>query len=155
MQLPPCSRRVNCLPQRFLGSGSCTLLRAAQLVMRRQRRGPASCTLELMLSLSERPCHQLLQYTWLPGPAGEPKAIPWSHVAPIRCAIDAWAHQDVRRGDVVAWPTNLGGLAAPKSTASALGPVFLALRLSRNLGLDFPNGRVVAALPLVHAWPLS
>jgi hypothetical protein len=40
--------------------------------------------------------------------AGEPKAIPWTHVTPIRCGVDAWAQQDVRRGDVAAWPTNLG-----------------------------------------------
>ena len=30
-----------------------------------------------------------------------------------RCAVDAWAQQDVRRGDVVAWPTNLGWMMGP------------------------------------------
>lgn len=39
--------------------------------------------------------------------AGEPKAIPWTHVTPIRAATDAFAQIDVRRGDVFAWPTNL------------------------------------------------
>lgn len=27
--------------------------------------------------------------------------------------MDAWAQQDVRRGDVVAWPTNLGWMMGP------------------------------------------
>lgn len=44
---------------------------------------------------------------------GEPKAIPWSHVTPIKCASDAFFHQDVRRGDVLAWPTNLGWMMGP------------------------------------------
>lgn len=40
--------------------------------------------------------------------AGEPKAVVWSHVTPIRCGVDAWAHHDLRPGAVAAWPTNLG-----------------------------------------------
>ena len=52
--------------------------------------------------------------------AGEPKAIPWTHVTPIRCGIDAWAQQDVRRGDVVAWPTNLGWMMGPWLLYAAL-----------------------------------
>jgi hypothetical protein len=43
--------------------------------------------------------------------AGEPKAIPWTHVTPIRAATDAFAQIDVRRGDVMAWPTNLVSLS--------------------------------------------
>lgn len=42
------------------------------------------------------------------GTSGEPKAIPWSHVTPLRCAANAHFHQDVRPGDVVCWPTNMG-----------------------------------------------
>ena len=41
------------------------------------------------------------------GTTGEPKAIPWTHVTPIRSAIDGLAHHDIRPGDVVCWPTNL------------------------------------------------
>lgn len=31
---------------------------------------------------------------------GEPKAIPWTHVTPLRCAADGWAHQDIQPGQV-------------------------------------------------------
>ncbi len=47
------------------------------------------------------------------GTTGEPKAIPWTHVTPIKAAADGRLHQDVRRGDVVAWPTNLGWMMGP------------------------------------------
>lgn len=40
--------------------------------------------------------------------AGEPKAIPWTHVAPLRCAADSWANMDLRARDVLTWPTSLG-----------------------------------------------
>ncbi len=52
--------------------------------------------------------------------AGEPKAIPWTHVTPIRCGADAWAHQDVRPGDTIAWPTNLGWMMGPWLLYAAL-----------------------------------
>ncbi len=54
------------------------------------------------------------------GLAGEPKAIPWTHVTPIRCGVDGWAQQDVRRGNVVAWPTNLGWMMGPWLLYAAL-----------------------------------
>lgn len=47
------------------------------------------------------------------GTTGEPKAIPWSHTTPIKCAMDAYYHHDIRAGDVVAWPTNLGWMMGP------------------------------------------
>lgn len=47
------------------------------------------------------------------GTTGDPKAIPWSHTTPIKCAADGWLHQDIRNGDVVAWPTNLGWMMGP------------------------------------------
>ena len=49
----------------------------------------------------------------MPFLAGEPKAIPWSHTTPLRCAANAFFHQDVRRGDVVCWPTNMGWMLGP------------------------------------------
>ena len=52
--------------------------------------------------------------------AGEPKAIPWTHVTPIRCGVDAWAQQDIRPGDVAAWPTNLGWMMGPWVLYAAL-----------------------------------
>lgn len=47
------------------------------------------------------------------GTTGEPKAIPWYHTTPIKSAIDGFIHQDVQRGDVCCWPTNLGWMMGP------------------------------------------
>ena len=47
------------------------------------------------------------------GTTGAPKAIPWTHITPIKCAADGWLHHDIRPGDVVAWPTNLGWMMGP------------------------------------------
>ena len=47
------------------------------------------------------------------GTTGDPKAIAWTHLTPIKAAADGWAHQDLRKGDVVAWPTNLGWMMGP------------------------------------------
>jgi acetyl-CoA synthetase len=54
------------------------------------------------------------------GTTGEPKAIPWNHTTPIKCASDACLHHDVRPGDVLAWPTNLGWMMGPWLIYSAL-----------------------------------
>jgi acetyl-CoA synthetase len=47
------------------------------------------------------------------GTTGDPKAIPWTHLTPIKCAMDGHFHQDIQRGDVVAWPTNIGWMMGP------------------------------------------
>jgi len=47
------------------------------------------------------------------GTTGDPKAIPWSHVTPVKCAMDGRFHQDIHPGDVVAWPTNIGWMMGP------------------------------------------
>ncbi|MBT5328916.1 MAG: AMP-binding protein [Gemmatimonadetes bacterium] len=47
------------------------------------------------------------------GTTGAPKALPWTHIHPIKCGADAHYHQDVHPGDVVAWPTNLGWMMGP------------------------------------------
>jgi len=54
------------------------------------------------------------------GTTGEPKAIPWTHITPIKAAADGWAHHDIRPGDVVAWPTNLGWMMGPWLIYAAL-----------------------------------
>ena len=54
------------------------------------------------------------------GTTGDPKAIPWSHVTPIRCGSDAFAHHDIRERDVVCWPTNLGWMMGPWLLYAAL-----------------------------------
>jgi acetyl-CoA synthetase len=47
------------------------------------------------------------------GTTGDPKAIPWTHETPLKCAMDAHFHHDVRPGDVLAWPTSLGWMMGP------------------------------------------
>ena len=47
------------------------------------------------------------------GTTGDPKAIPWTHQTPIKCAMDGHFHHDIQRGDVVAWPTNIGWMMGP------------------------------------------
>jgi len=54
------------------------------------------------------------------GTTGEPKAIPWNHTTPIKCAADAWLHHNVKQGDVLAWPTNLGWMMGPWLIFAAL-----------------------------------
>ncbi|MBI4161080.1 MAG: AMP-binding protein, partial [Acidobacteria bacterium] len=47
------------------------------------------------------------------GTTGDPKAIPWTHATPIKCAMDALLHHDLRPGEAVVWPTNLGWMMGP------------------------------------------
>jgi acetyl-CoA synthetase len=47
------------------------------------------------------------------GTTGEPKAIPWTHLCPIKCAADAHFHHDVQPGEILAWPTSLGWMMGP------------------------------------------
>lgn len=47
------------------------------------------------------------------GTTGDPKAIPWSQTVPIKCAADGMWHHDIRSGDVVVWPTNIGWMMGP------------------------------------------
>jgi len=47
------------------------------------------------------------------GTTGEPKAIPWTHLTPIKAAMDGRYHHDIHSDDIVAWPTNLGWMMGP------------------------------------------
>lgn len=72
------------------------------------------------------------------GTTGDPKAIPWTHTTPIKCAADGYLHQDIKPGDVVAWPTNLGWMMGPWLVFAALmnrGSV--ALYYGAPTGSDF------------------
>jgi acetyl-CoA synthetase len=54
------------------------------------------------------------------GTTGDPKAIPWTHLTPLKCAMDGHFHHDIRPGDVVAWPTNIGWMMGPWLIYAAL-----------------------------------
>eukprot|EP00271_Cylindrocystis_brebissonii_P005732 TRINITY_DN17960_c0_g1_i1.p1 TRINITY_DN17960_c0_g1~~TRINITY_DN17960_c0_g1_i1.p1 ORF type:complete len:762 (-),score=116.57 TRINITY_DN17960_c0_g1_i1:686-2971(-) len=72
------------------------------------------------------------------GTTGPPKAIPWSHTSPLKCGSDAWAHQDVRPGDVVAWPSSLGWMMGPWLVyAALLNGAAMALFVGSPLGRPF------------------
>ena len=47
------------------------------------------------------------------GTTADPKAIPWNHTTPIKAASDAYFHQNIKTGDILAWPTNLGWMMGP------------------------------------------
>ena len=47
------------------------------------------------------------------GTTGEPKAIPWTHLTPLKSAMDGHYHHDIHTDDVVAWPTNIGWMMGP------------------------------------------
>jgi hypothetical protein len=71
----------------------------------------------------------------LPCLQGEPKAIPWTHTTPLRCAVDGWSLQDIQSGDVLAWPTNLGWMMGPWLLyASLLNGATIALYQVRCMG---------------------
>ena len=65
--------------------------------------------------LSSVPLHSdaHLNILFSSGTTGDPKAIPWTHLTPIKSAMDGHFHHDIRAGDVVAWPTNLGWMMGP------------------------------------------
>ncbi|XP_031401457.1 probable acyl-activating enzyme 18, peroxisomal isoform X2 [Punica granatum] len=94
------------------------------------------------------------------GTTGEPKAIPWTQVSPIRCGADSWAHCDVRPGDVMCWPTNLGWVMGPILLYSCfLTGATLALYHGSPLGRGFgkfvqdAGVTVLGTVPsLVKAW---
>ncbi|XP_057781110.1 probable CoA ligase CCL12 [Salvia miltiorrhiza] len=72
------------------------------------------------------------------GTTGEPKAIPWTHLSPIRCAADSWTHLDLQSGDIVCWPTNLGWVMGPILLFSCfLSGAALALYHGSPLGRGF------------------
>lgn len=78
------------------------------------------------------------------GTTGEPKAIPWSHATPLRCAVDCFANLDLRSGDVLCWPTSLGWMMGAFSVFGALlNGACLALFDGAPLGRSF--GEFVSA----------
>lgn len=94
------------------------------------------------------------------GTTGTPKAIPWTHLTPIKAAADGWAHHDIHPGHVVAWPTNLGWMMGPWLIyASLLNDAAIALYEGNPGGAGFcrfvqdAGVTMLGVVPsLVRAW---
>ncbi|PIA53901.1 hypothetical protein AQUCO_00900461v1 [Aquilegia coerulea] len=94
------------------------------------------------------------------GTTGEPKAIPWTQLAPIRCAADSWGLCNCEAGDIFCWPTNLGWVMGPILLYSCfLSGTTLALYhgspLDRGFGKFIQDARVthLGTVPsLVKTW---
>ena len=72
------------------------------------------------------------------GTTGEPKAIPWTQITPIKCAADAHFHQNVQPGDVLVWPTNIGWMMGPWLIfASLLNRATMGLHCGAPTGREF------------------
>lgn len=108
------------------------------------------------------PCHPDAHTNILfsSGTTGEPKAIPWTHTTPIKCAADAYLHHDIHANDVLAWYTNLGWMMGPWLIyASLINKATIALYDGVPTGRDFggfvQNAKVsmLGVVPtLVRAW---
>ena len=86
------------------------------------------------------PCtvNETINVLFSSGTTGDPKAIPWSHLTPIKCAIDGYCHQNIKPGDVCAWPTNLGWMMGPWLIfASLINRATIALYEDAPMGAGF------------------
>ena len=94
------------------------------------------------------------------GTTGEPKAIPWMQVTPLRCAADAHFHVNIQTGDVLAWPTNLGWMMGPWLIfASLMNRAAMCLYYGAPTGREFgqfvqaAEATALGLVPnLVRAW---
>ncbi len=74
------------------------------------------------------------------GTTGTPKAIPWTHVTPLKCGMDAHFHHDVHAADVVSWPTSIGWMMGPWLIyASLLNRATMALYEGAPTDAAFPR----------------
>ncbi|MBA0707714.1 hypothetical protein Golax_019742 [Gossypium laxum] len=86
----------------------------------------------------EQPIEAFTNILFSSGTTGEPKAIPWTNESPLKAAADAWCHMDIRKGDIVAWPTNLGWMMGPWLVyASLLNGASMALYNGSPLSSGF------------------
>ncbi len=54
------------------------------------------------------------------GTTQDPKVIPWTQLTPIKCATDAYFHQDVHPDDVLTWTTGMGWMMGPWAIFAAM-----------------------------------
>jgi acetyl-CoA synthetase len=71
------------------------------------------------------------------GTTGDPKAIPWTHLTPIKAAMDGYFHQDIHQGDTVCWPTNIGWMMGPWLIYQLMNKATIALFYGAPGGAKF------------------
>ncbi|HEU4394849.1 MAG TPA: AMP-binding protein, partial [Planctomycetota bacterium] len=94
------------------------------------------------------------------GTTGDPKAIPWTHLTPLKAAADGRFHHDLRAGDTAAWPTSVGWMMGPWLIyASLLNGAAMALYEGTPAGAGFcrfvadAGVTMLGVVPsLVRAW---
>ncbi|MCG6922628.1 MAG: AMP-binding protein [Acidobacteria bacterium] len=94
------------------------------------------------------------------GTTGDPKAIPWTELTPLKAGMDAHFHHDIHAGDVVCWPTNIGWMMGPWLIyASLLNDATMALYEGAPLGPGFTRfvhdagvGMLGVVPSIVRAW---
>ncbi|MCB1134799.1 MAG: AMP-binding protein [Chlamydiia bacterium] len=94
------------------------------------------------------------------GTTGDPKAIPWTQLTPIKAASDGYYHQNIQPGDVVCMPTNLGWMMGPWLLYAAfINKASIALYDGAAHGEDFArfleraHVNVLGLIPsLVRSW---
>lgn len=115
---------------------------------------------DIELRFVSMPTEAVTNILFSSGTTGEPKSIPWTHASPIKAAMDGHFHQDIKPGDVVAWPTNLGWMMGPWLIYAALindAAVALCEEVPTGEGfIDFVEEAKVTMLgvvpSLVAAW---
>ncbi len=106
---------------------------------------------------------RVLNVLFSSGTTSTPKAIPWTQLTPIKCAMDGHLHQDIRPGDVVAWPTNIGWMMGPWLVFSSfINGATMALFEGAPMGAQFARFvqqaevSMLGVVPsLVRAWRSS
>ncbi|MBT5874893.1 MAG: AMP-binding protein [Candidatus Latescibacteria bacterium] len=92
---------------------------------------------EIFVSVTREP-ECITNILFSSGTTGEPKAIPWTHLTPLKGAMDGHFHQDIHGNDVVAWPTNIGWMMGPWLIyATFINGATMALYEGAPLGEDF------------------
>ena len=64
--------------------------------------------------------YDLISVLFSSGTTKEPKAIPWTHLTPIKGAADGYFHHDIHPTDVVTWTTGMGWMMGPWVIFAAL-----------------------------------
>ena len=94
------------------------------------------------------------------GTTSDPKAIPWTHTTPLKCAVVGFLHHNIKERDVVCWPTNIGWMMGPWLIyASLINRATIALYNGAPTGSDFgtfvqdTKVNMLGVVPsLVKAW---